>query len=135
MPICIPGKALPKENHFDKGYTLLSYGSEDDGYAWDSFALISKPLTVQTTKVCNALYAPILDNPDHELHAIKQLLPNKFDEDSLICTQGDPTCVGDNGGMLVKKVFSEEFGRQQAVQQALVYGNVASEVHTWIYSF
>jgi len=121
-PICIPGKALPKEYHFDKGYTLLSYGSEDDGHA-----LISKPLTVQPTKVCNALYAPILDNPDSEFHDLfKQSLPNNFDEDSIICGQGDPTCVGDSGGMLVKKVLSEEFGRQQAVQQALVLGNVGS---------
>ena len=132
MPICIPGKAFPREDHFDKGYALLSYDDEDD---WDlecyshrsNCHLISKPLTVQPTKFCNALSAPILDTP-HDLYheLLKNALPNNFDEDSLICVQGDSTCSIDNGGMLVKKVFSEEFGRRQAVQQAVSHGKVGS---------
>ena len=65
--------------------------------------------------------------PDNRFHILaRKALPNSFDEDSLICVQGDPTCKGDSGGMLVKKVFSEEFGRQQAVQQAVLHGGVGS---------
>ena len=62
VPVCIPGKAVPRESHFEERYTLLAYGSEGD-----SFALNSKPITVATTEVCNAFYGsfPELD-PNYE---------------------------------------------------------------------
>jgi len=121
MPTCIPGKALPREYNFHKDYALLGYGTKSE----DS-ALNSKQLNVQYTELCSAVYGPILTDPTNPFHkTIQRALPNNFDDDSLICGLGDPSCRGDSGGMLVKKVFSLEFG-SQAVQQAVLHGSLRS---------
>ena len=128
-PICIPEKTESRD-HSRKGHIMLGFGRNKNKDNSGS-VLTQLDLDVQPTSYCSKRYGEILSDDNHRFHTkTKNTLPEKFNEDSLLCAsklgRDSGSCPGDSGGILMRQEFmldSEGKYRVRAIQTAVVHGS------------